>query len=1413
MKFTNVFLSVVLALHLFSGVSARADLVVHLGLDEGVGTTINNAGATGDLNDGTLGANNAFVAGKIGSGLSFDGSGASDVAAGVTPLIGGAERTVSVWFKSTGGAGIDSLLTFGPNLTGTKFDFDIDNANGGHLELGVGDGRTNFTGLPSLTDDTWRLATVIVPDTADATLQDVAFYVDGQFVTDGTAQDNTREVVTGAGGGLFLGRGANGGGFQPLLGSLDDVAIWDEALTPDEITSLFDVADIGLSALDFDILKELHDSGSGTAIADNAQWQFAAGLSGAAGLNGNDLTLNDASNTGVSLTGVTFSPADANLDGVITGADLQLIANNFNQSAATARNDGDLNGDGFVDHVDLRIFETNPTVISMGILQGVPEPAAVVLLAPLALGLLRSRRVAAFACLLLVASLGATADAQLLVHLPFDETSGTTVANNGSTGAANDGTLGAANTFIPGAIGGAIGFDATAGSVIETGSTPLTGTGPRTFSAWVNTSGASGQRTIASFGVNGNGLKFDLDYDNGTNSLEVGVGGGRTSNTGTAANNGQWRLTTVILPDTPGATLADLVFYVDGVLSHNGNGTRAINTSGGGQMRVGAFANVTAGAFWDGGIDDVALWDVAFTADEMLSLFEVGDQLSLDAGAFNQLKGAHDFGPGGVAIVDGIRWDFVSGLAGPAGVSGSNVVFNASAGTGVFNTGVSIPVGDVDLNGTIDIADVTVIAQNFRTDQGVITGGDLSGDGFVDFADFRIWKNAAPASLVAGLDFDALLTVPEPTAAGLLLLGCLGAIATRSRRVRRGLGSALALAALVGYTSPANAQFELIFEPAGGVGDWSDGSSWNDGFAPVASFDETALINDNNIANVTNGGNSAGDLAIGRGAGQFGTLNITSGGVLSVVEGTDVTTTGTINAGQNGGRGAITIDGGSLTTESLNVTGAAINNPLFPTPASSLTLSGSASVTVNENTVPEPQRGNMFVSGVLTITGPDASVSVANNFTLGGVGTYLADITSTTAHSVISAGGAVTLNGDVEVSLPVGAAVGDSWDLFDAGSIANNATFIEAGVNTPGRVLSLNTAAGGTNGVVASVEVDRVMVLEVDRDTGSTVISNPFGPATDFDGYSVLSPSGALDTNGWNSLDEQGVPSWLEANGVSTALNEFKTSGQQNLSSASTLNLGAVYKPAAPAAFGDEVTDDLSFVYTDQTGDEFTGQVVYSGGKVNTLLLTVDPVTGAARLTNDSTFDIDFDAYAIASDQGLLDSAAWLSLDAQSGGDIEAWTAGAGSNLQLAEVLDGAQSLGAGQSVELGVITQSPGSLDVEQLSLSFALDGEIAQREGSVVIEEFSTVLPGDFNGDGLVGTADFTVWRDNLNGSEAALGGAGDGSGTVDIDDYLLWKANFGAEVLSGTGSGSVAAAPEPASAVVLLMGAVVAGRRRLK
>lgn len=83
---------------------------------------------------------------------------------------------------------------------------------------------------------------------------------------------------------------------------------------------------------------------------------------------------------------------------------------------------------------------------------------------------------------------------------------------------------------------------------------------------------------------------------------------------------------------------------------------------------------------------------------------------------------------------------------------------------------------------------------------------------------------------------------------------------------------------------------------------------------------------------------------------------------------------------------------------------------------------------------------------------------------------------------------------------------------------------------------------------------------------------------------------------------------------------------------------------------------------------------------------------------------------------------------------------------------------------------------------------------------------LVGDYNGDGFVDAADYTVYRDSLGDSVTAGEGAdGNGNGVIDTGDYDLWVENYGG------GSSTAAAVPEPAGLVLLACGVAAAAVRR--
>lgn len=85
---------------------------------------------------------------------------------------------------------------------------------------------------------------------------------------------------------------------------------------------------------------------------------------------------------------------------------------------------------------------------------------------------------------------------------------------------------------------------------------------------------------------------------------------------------------------------------------------------------------------------------------------------------------------------------------------------------------------------------------------------------------------------------------------------------------------------------------------------------------------------------------------------------------------------------------------------------------------------------------------------------------------------------------------------------------------------------------------------------------------------------------------------------------------------------------------------------------------------------------------------------------------------------------------------------------------------------------------------------------------------LLGDFNNDGVVDSADYTVWRDNL-GSALALPNEDPlaSPGAVTTEDYYTWRDNYGARSFSV--EAAAIQAPEPDTMLLLIGFTGAAGR----
>ena len=285
--------------------SADAALIAHYPLkDGGAGTPVTGAA---EVIDGDAGVHkNAVVTSPGAPG----GTWFNDPSRGIVFSTGEDDRLFA------GTQGIDRAVGFtwslwanvaSSNLTDSGADVLIGTraASGGvwnKIEVGLattGAMAQNWASInqtSTIADNTWHHVTYLGDSTS------VRLYIDGVLI----GSDATTPTPVGN---VFDGRMEFGGSSQfseDVTGLMSDIAIWNEALTANEVAAIFQITShngLLYNAGQFDLLKQIHDAGTGTVDIGDLRWTYATGLSGAAGLSGSNpaytLILNSQAGTGL----------------------------------------------------------------------------------------------------------------------------------------------------------------------------------------------------------------------------------------------------------------------------------------------------------------------------------------------------------------------------------------------------------------------------------------------------------------------------------------------------------------------------------------------------------------------------------------------------------------------------------------------------------------------------------------------------------------------------------------------------------------------------------------------------------------------------------------------------------------------------------------------------------------------------------------------------------------------------------------------------------------------------------------------------------------------------------------------------------------------------------------------------------
>ena len=200
------------------------------------------------------------------------------------------------------------------------------------------------------------------------------------------------------------------------------------------------------------------------------------------------------------------------------------------------------------------------------------------------------------------------------------------------------------------------------------------------------------------------------------------------------------------------------------------------------------------------------------------------------------------------------------------------------------------------------------------------------------------------------------------------------------------------------------------------------------------------------------------------------------------------------------------------------------------------------------------------------------------------------------------------------------------------------------------------------------------------------------------------------------------------------------------------------------------------------------------------VFLEVNTTNGQVKIKNQTGAAVKADYYEITSAGSALNAVGWSSLQDQNqagfpagNGTGNGWeeAGGSGAKVLSESYLTGNSTVANSASLGIGAAFNVGGAHDL--VFKYGALPG-----------------VAGDYNGNGVVDAADYTVWRDHLGQSFTMPNDAT--PGVVGALDYDVWKINFGATVgptdpsklVTGfvryVTSGATAAVPEP-SAVVLV------------
>jgi hypothetical protein len=586
--------------------------------------------------------------------------------------------------------------------------------------------------------------------------------------------------------------------------------------------------------------------------------------------------------------------------------------------------------------------------------------------------------------------------------------------------------------------------------------------------------------------------------------------------------------------------------------------------------------------------------------------------------------------------------------------------------------------------------------------------------------------------------------------------------------------------------------------------------------------------------NQNGGTNTAAYVVVGSEVGSNGTFTLSSGSLAtsgpgSVSEIIGSSGTGTFN--QTGGTNTVTGANGLSVGDGAGSMGT-------------YKLSGTATLSVNRNEIVGKYGTGTFdqTGGTNTMTGGAYDLSVGDN--TGSIGTYKLGGTallSVKRNEIVGNSGTGSFeqtggtNSATKLYLGFNAGSSGSYTL-SAGSLSTSG---EQWVGYQGTGTFIQE--GGSNSLTSSICCGILRIGSKSGTNGSYTLH-----AGSLSAYDVYVGDDYMAHTGTGTFTQSGGSSVLRALYVGTF-----SPGTYSLSGGT---ITAQFEEIGSTGDGTfNQTGGSNFTNETYIGNAFRGEYNLSGGTASTSYMNVGDlytpqtcpqcgpgilsVSGTGSLTIYLTLTVQ---YGIPGTSVTLDGGA---ISAQSIFDQADLTIQRGT-LTVADVMLSATSRlmiglgGTDRTVNYGALTAS-GTVTVDG-SLIVSLTGGFMPANGasfdildwSTLTGTFSSIqlpaltnglvwnssqlymtgvvsvtLGGDYNHDGIIDAADYTVWRDHFAlVVSPCTNGDGDCNGFVNNDDYQIWKMNFGQAVATGAASATRAAVPEPASTVLILLAAAL-------